>query len=66
MFKPHVKAMAFQNRGSDCCCIEHGPGLFLRRFVTSKEERERLEKYREELKNEITGVEERLKELKNK
>jgi len=34
-----------------------------RRFVTKEERREALETYREELKKELTGVEERLDEL---
>jgi len=34
-----------------------------RRFATKQERREALETYREELKKELTGVEERLDEL---
>lgn len=54
-------------RGSDdcshdqCCC--EGGGFFHRRFMSSKEERELLEGYRDELKLELEGLEERLKEL---
>ncbi|MHB9035684.1 MAG: hypothetical protein ACYC64_03395 [Armatimonadota bacterium] len=36
-----------------------------RRFYSSKEERERIECYRDELKKELAGVEERLSELKS-
>jgi hypothetical protein len=46
---------------SACCCEPHGA---FRRFVSSKEEAERLEKYKEQLEKEITGVEERINELK--
>jgi hypothetical protein len=44
-----------------CCC--GGGGSFHRRFMSSKEERELLESYRDELKLELEGLEERLKEL---
>lgn len=46
-------------RGCTCGC---GPSF--RRFYSSKEERERLESYQDELKKELAGVEERLTELK--
>ena len=49
--------------GSECCepsCC----GPFERRFATAGERREKLETYREELKKELAGVEERLEELK--
>lgn len=36
---------------------------FPRRFISSTEERERLDRYREQLKKELAGVEERLKEM---
>jgi len=55
-----------QPRGSqierycDCGC---GP---LRRFFSSKEEQEWLENYRDQLKKELEGAEERIKELKRK
>jgi len=42
---------------SGCCC-----GL-PRHFMTKAERREALESYRDQLKNELTGVEERLAEL---
>jgi len=41
-----------------------GCGPLLRRFFSSKEEQERLETYRNQLKKDLTGVEERIKELK--
>jgi hypothetical protein len=43
-----------------CCC----PGTFPRRFVTTKERREWLEEYKAQLEKEISGVEERIQELK--
>ncbi len=48
-----------------CCC---GPGhvVFVRHFPSSKEEQERLEKYKDELKKELTGVEEQIEKLKGK
>ena len=36
---------------------------FPRRFISSVEEKERLERYREQLRKELAGVEERLKEM---
>ncbi|MBM3307589.1 MAG: DUF5320 domain-containing protein [Candidatus Eisenbacteria bacterium] len=51
-------------RGSDDCCCCCGCGAsFHRRFISRKEEREMLERYRDELKLELQGLEERLKEL---
>lgn len=44
-----------------CGC---GCGSFPRRFVSGKEERERLERYKDQLKKELEGVDERLEELK--
>jgi len=39
-----------------CCCFPRG-------FISSAEEKERLERYREQLKKELVGLEERLKEM---
>jgi len=47
---------------SGCCCCE--PGHVVRRFVSSKEEAEKLEGYREQLEREIAGIDERIEELK--
>jgi FtsZ-binding cell division protein ZapB len=41
----------------------HGHG-FARRFMTKAEKIEKLESYIEQLKNELAGVQERLRELK--
>ena len=49
--------------GCGCGC-EWSP-LF-RRFFSTKEEQERLETYRNQLKKELAGIEERIKELKGK
>jgi hypothetical protein len=40
-----------------CCCCPP------RHFVGSRERKERLEKYRDQLKNELEGVEEELKKM---
>jgi len=45
-----------------CCCDADGLG-FRRRFVSVEEERQLLENYKSELKRELEGLEERLKEL---
>ena len=45
-------------------CCRYGPGF--RRFFSSKEEKERLENYRDQLKKELVGVEESIKGLKGK
>lgn len=47
------------HRTSDCCCC--GPQF--RRFMTSKEQQEMLEEYKEQLDKELTGVKERIDEL---
>jgi hypothetical protein len=47
---------------AECCCCE--PGTFSRRFVSSKEAEERLEAYKDQLKKEIAGVDERIRKLK--
>ncbi len=57
-----------------CCVVVKGSGSercepsccdsFVRRYVTADEKRKRLEEYRDELKKELSGVEEHLEELK--
>lgn len=47
-------------RYCDCGCLPP------RRFFSSKEEQEWLENYRDQLKKEMEGAEERIKELKHK
>ena len=50
---------------SDCTrgCCGCGCGPSFRRFFSSKEEQECLETYRDQLKKELAGLEERIKEL---
>jgi hypothetical protein len=57
------------DHGSGCgcgCCCGHGSAGMRRRFMTKKEIKEALEKYREELESELQGVKERLKDLDRK
>ena len=58
MNHPHEKKMSH----AGCCC---GCGQIPRHFVSKKEKEETLQKYIEELKSEIAGVEEKIQELKN-
>ncbi len=52
--------------GCTCGCCGCGCGSSFRRFFSSKEEKECLETHRDQLKKELAGVEERIKELKGK
>jgi len=52
-----------QGHGKHC---HHRYGHFNRRFLTKEEKIKKLEEYAQELKNELVGVEERIKELKTK
>jgi hypothetical protein len=49
-----------------CGCCGCGCGSSFRRFFSFKEEKECLETYKDQLKKELDGVEERINELKNK
>lgn len=53
-------------QGCTCGCCGCGCGPSFRRFISSEEERECLKTYRDQLKKELAGVEERIKELKAK
>lgn len=53
----------FSAWGCGCGC---GCGPFFRRFISKKEEVEFMEEYRDQLKKELAGVEERIRELKGK
>lgn len=53
-------------RACNCGCCGCGCGMFFRRFISAKEEQESLEEYRDQLKKELTGLEERIQELKSK
>ncbi len=48
-------------RHVESCCSGQG---FSRRFVSKREEMEKLEKYRDQLKNELEGLDEFIKEFK--
>ena len=52
--------------GCTCGCCGCGCGSSFRRFFSSKEEQECLENYRDQLKKELAGVEEHIRELKGK
>ena len=52
--------------GCTCGCCGCGCTPFFRRFVSEKEELERLEEYKDQLKKELAGVEERIQGLKSK
>jgi hypothetical protein len=52
-----VRVVQLGSAGSECC------STFPRRFRSAKERQEALEKYREDLKNELAGVEERIQGL---
>ena len=47
-----------------CGCMSHGPHF--RHFMTSEEVQEHLESYKDYLEKELAGVEERIKDLKEK
>lgn len=53
-------------RGCSCGCGGCGCSTPFRRFISAKEEQERLEEYKEQLKKEIAGVEEYIQELTSK
>ena len=50
-------------RINSCAC---GCSSSFRQFMSEKEKQECLEDYEKQLKNELTGVEERIRELKNR
>ena len=50
--------------GCGCGCGGHGP--MFRRFLSNEEIQEHLESYRSQLEKELAGVEERIKDLKDK
>ena len=52
--------------GCTCGCCGCGCGPSFRRFFSFEEEQECLETYRDQLKKELDGVEECIKELKSK
>jgi len=53
--------------GCGCGARHHGHRrLHVRRFLTKEEKIEKLESYAEELKKELSGVQERIRELRSK
>jgi hypothetical protein len=52
--------------GCTCGCCGCGCGPSFRSFFSANEEQERLEFYRDRVKKELAGVEERIKEFKCK
>ena len=64
MCKP-IEIPKYSELGSCTCgCCGCGCGPSFRRFFSSKEEQECLETYKDQLKKELAGVEERINELK--
>lgn len=62
-----VSGHSFSGGGICACgCCGGGHSRSFRRFFSAKEEEERLENYRDQLKKELAGVEEYLKERKEK
>ncbi len=55
---------AHGSRGSTGCTCGCGCGHGFRRFFTAEERRECLENYRDQLKKELVGLEERIEECK--
>lgn len=66
MCQPRTAPMSSEPAGCTCGCCGCGCGPGFRRFFSAKEERERLENYRDQLKKELAGVEERIKECECK
>lgn len=52
-----IRVVHHGHHGAGCC------GIPQRRFMTKKEKHETLEKYRDQLRNELQGVEERISDL---
>jgi hypothetical protein len=48
--------------GSSCC--GYGYSVFGRRFLSTKEKKQMLEEYRDQLQKELAGVDDRIKEIK--
>ncbi len=53
-------------KGSGGCSCGCGSGHGFRRFFTAEEKRESLENYREQLKKELAGLEERIEQCECK
>ena len=66
MCQPRMAPRSSGLVGCTCGCCGCGCGPGFRRFFSNQEERECLENYRDQLKKELAGVEERIKECKCK
>jgi len=62
MCQPKTARISGGLAGCTCGCCGCGCGPGFRRFFSTQEERERLENYRDQLKKELVGIEERIKE----
>ena len=66
MFQTRENKITKGMSGCTCGCCGCGCGSSFRRFFSSKEEQECLETYKDQLKKELDGVEERIQRLKCK
>jgi len=57
------RGMMFGHHGMSQCCCGSGPQ---RRFITTAEQLEELQEYRDEIKKELAGIEEAIAKLKGK
>jgi predicted nucleic acid-binding Zn ribbon protein len=53
MCQPRAGQKPFEAWGCNCGCCGCGCGIFTGRFISAKEEQERLEKYRDRQKSEF-------------
>ncbi len=69
MYQPQTSHRSLRGHGHkcgcECCHCKCGDGAFARRFITRQERLEKLEEYRDQLKQELKGVEERIQDVKN-
>lgn len=66
MCQPRASQRTLGTCGCNCGCCGCGCGTFFRRFISAEEQQERLVEYKEQLKKEVAGVEDRIQELKIK
>ena len=64
MCEPGMSSSSSELAGCTGGCCSYGQGF--RHFFSFKEEKERLENYRDQLKKELAGVEESIKGLKSR
>lgn len=78
MYQPHVSYRSHHGHRHKCGCEYYHckcgcecyhcgceDNLFSRRFITRQERLEKLEEYRDQLKQELKGVEEHIQSLKS-